>query len=134
MAAPVIDRRFPDVTRILVTALEVWVDDDPTRTGPETPTDLQARMPFIRAYRIGGGRERLSDYPTVAVDVFASDYSTAEALAEDIAQWLCGPPPPIDVFDRVDPDVAPRRLPWGDERVFRFQAQYTVVTRRVRRP
>ena len=65
--------------------------------------------------------------------MFAGDYSTAESLAEDIAQWLCGPPPPIDVFDRVEPDVGPRRLPWGDERVFRFQAQYTVVTRRVRR-
>lgn len=134
MAAPVIPRRFPDVTRLLVTALEVFVDDDPTRTGPETPTDLQARLPFIRAYRVGGQREWVSDYPTVAVDVFAADYSTAEALAEDVSQWLCGPPPPIPVFDRVETDIAPRRLPWGDERIFRFQAQYTVVTRRVRRP
>jgi hypothetical protein len=133
VAAPVIDRRFPDVTRLLVTALEVWVDGDTDRTGPETPTDLQSRLPFIRAYRIGGGRDRLNDSPAVAVDVFAGSYSVAEALAEDVAQWLCGPPPPIALFDRVEPDVAPRRLPWGDERIFRFQAQYTVVTRRVPR-
>lgn len=133
MPTPEISRRFPDVTRLLVTALEVWVDDDPDRTGPETPLDLQERLPFIRAYRIGGGREPVSDFPTVAVDVFAGSYSVAEALAEDVDQWLCGPPPPIPVFDRVVHDVGPRRLPWGDERIFRWQAQYTVVTRRVPR-
>jgi len=132
MVAPAVDRRFPDLTRLLVTALEVWVDD-PSQTGPETPTDLQGKLPFIRAYRAGGNRDRLSDFGTIAVDVFAGDYTTAEALAEDIAQWLCGPPPPIALLDRVEPDVAPRRLPWGDERIFRFQAQYTVVTRRVPR-
>lgn len=132
MVAPIVSRRFPDVTRLLVTELEVWVADA-AHTGPETPADLQEKLPFIRAYRIGGGRDRLSDFPTVTVDVFASSYSEAEALAEDVSQWLCGPPPPIALLDRVDPDVAPRLLPWGDERIFRFQAQYTVVTRRVPR-
>jgi hypothetical protein len=130
MVAPSVDRRFPDVTRLLVTELEVWVDS-PDQAGPETPDDLQDKLPFVRAYRIGGSRDRLSDYATVSVDVFAGDYSSAEALAEDIAQWLCGPPPPIVWIDRVEPDVAPRRLPWGDERIFRWQAQYTLVTRRV---
>lgn len=132
MVAPVVSRRFPDVTRLLVTELEVWVAGT-ANTGPETPADLQARLPFIRAYRIGGGRDRISDFPTVTVDVFAASYTAAEALAEDVAQWLCGPPPPIAALDRVDPDVAPRMLPWGDERIFRFQAQYTLVTRRVPR-
>jgi hypothetical protein len=133
MVAPVVSRRFPDVTRILVAALEVWVDGDSNRTGPATPADLQARLPFVRAVRIGGGRDRLSDFPTVSVDVFAASYSGAETLMEDIDQWLCGPPPPIPLFDRVEHDVAPRRLPWGDETLFRWQAQYTVVTRRVPR-
>ncbi len=133
MTAPVISWRFPDVTRLLVDALEVFVDGDATRTGPETPLELQAKLPFVRAVRIGGGRDRLSDFPTVAVDVFAGSYSVAEALSEDIDQWLCGPPPPIPVFDRVERDVAPRRLVWGDENIYRWQAQYTVVTRRVPR-
>lgn len=132
MVAPIVDRRFPDLTRLLVTELEVWVDT-PGQTGPETPDDLQAKLPFIRAYRAGGNRDRLSDYGLVAIDVFAGDYSTAEVLAEDIAQWLCGPPPPSVWLDRVEVDIAPRRLPWGDERIFRFQAQYSVVTRRVPR-
>jgi hypothetical protein len=130
MVAPVVARRFPDVTRMLVTALEVWVPDG-THTGPETPEDLQAKLPFIRAYRMGGGRDRLNDYATVAVDVFDATYTGAESLAEDIAQWLCGPPPPLALIDRIDPDVSPRRLPWGDDRLVRFQAQYSLVTRRV---
>lgn len=133
MTAPIVTRRFPDVTRILVAELEVWVGGDSTRTGPETPADLQAKLPFIRAVRIGGSRDRLSDFPTVSIDVFASSYTGAETLMEDIDQWLAGPPPPISLFDRVERDVAPRRLPWGDETLFRWQAQYTVVTRRVPR-
>lgn len=130
MVAPTVGRRFPDVTRLLVSALEVWVDD-PAHVGPETPEALQDMLPFIRAYRIGGRRDRLSDYAVVALDVFADSYSGAEQLAELIAQWLCGPPPPVVFFDRVDADIAPRRLPWGDERIFRWQAQYEVVCRRV---
>ncbi len=133
VTAPLISRRFPDVVRLLVGELEVWVDGDATRTGPETPDDLQLKLPFIRVQRPGGGRDRINDYPAVAVDVFANSYSVAEALAEDVDQWLCGPPPPIAFLDRVVHDVAPRQLPWGDERIFRFQAQYTVVTRRVPR-
>lgn len=132
MVAPIVDRRFPDLTRLLVTALEVWVDT-PEQTGPETPDDLQTRLPFIRAYRAGGNRDRLSDFGLVSIDVFAGDYTTAEQLAEDIAQWLCGPPPPSVWLDRVDVDIAPRRLPWGDERIFRFQAQYSMASRRVPR-
>lgn len=132
MTVPAISRTFPDVVRLLVGAMEVWTAPD--RTGPETPDDLQTRMPYIRVMRAGGSRDRLNDYPTVSVDVFASSYSVAQALSEDIDQWLAGPPPPIPELDRVVHDVAPRQLPWGDERVFRFQAQYTVVTRRLPRP
>jgi hypothetical protein len=127
---PIIARRFPDVVKILVPSLEIWVDGDTNRTGPETPEDLQTRMPFIRVMRTGGSRTRVSDSRDIWIDVFASGYSAAESLAENICEWLCGPPPPIREFDRVEVDVTPRELPWGDERLFRFQAQYTIVTRR----
>ena len=132
MPVPQIDRRFPDVVRLLVTALETL--HGATKTGPETPDNLQEVLPFVRVQRIGGNRDRLNDFPTVAVDVFADSYSVAEALAEDVDQWLTGPPPPLTELDRAIHDVAPRRLPWGDERIFRFQAQYTIVARRRRRP
>lgn len=132
MPFPPTDRRFPDVVRLLVTALEAL--HDPARTGPETPENLQQLLPFVRVQRIGGGRDRLNDFPTVSVDVFADSYSVAEALADDVDQWLTGPPPPLPELDRAIHDIAPRRLPWGDERIFRFQSQYTIVARRRRRP
>lgn len=132
MPIPQLDRRFPDVVRLLVTALESL--HDPARTGPETPENLQDLLPFVRVQRIGGSRDRLNDFPTIAVDVFADSYSVAEALADDVDQWLTGPPPPLVELDRATHDVAPRRLPWGDERIFRFQAQYAIVARRRRRP
>lgn len=132
MPIPQTNYRFPDVVRLLVTALEGL--HDPDRTGPETPDNLQDLLPFIRVQRIGGSRDRLNDFPTVAVDVFAGTYTAAEALAEDVDQWITGPPPPLPELDRAIHDVAPRRLPWGDERIFRFQSQYTIVARRRRRP
>lgn len=132
MAFPPTNRRFPDVVRLLVSALETV--HDPARTGPETPENLQELLPFVRVQRIGGSRDRLNDFPTVSVDVFAGSYSVAEALADDVDQWLTGPPPPLPELDRATHDVAPRRLPWGDERIFRFQAQYTITARRRRRP
>lgn len=131
MPIPQLPRRFPDVTRLLVGALENLVGA--VHTGPETPENLQDVLPFVRVQRIGGSRDRLNDFPTVQVDVFADSYSVAEALADDVDQWLTGPPPPLDELDRAIHDVAPRRLPWGDERIVRFQSQYTIVTRRRRR-
>ncbi len=131
MPVPRLDRRFPDVVRALVAALEAL--HDPNRTGPETPENLQELLPFVRVQRIGGARDRFNDYPTVSVDVFAGSYSEAEGLADDVDQWLTGPPPPLGQLVRAIHDVAPRQLPWGDERIFRFQAQYQVVTRRVPR-
>lgn len=132
MAAPVINLRFPDINRVLAAAMEVWVDGDTNRTGPSTPEDLQLRLPFIRVMKTGGGRDRLSDSAVVMVDVFAASYSEAESLSERIAQWLCGPPPPVAILDRVEPEISPREMQWGDERIYRFQAQYLVVTRRIR--
>lgn len=132
MAAPVVTHRFPDLNKVLAAALEVWVDGDTNRTGPSTPDDLQARLPFIRARKLGGGRDRLNDGATVMVDVFAASYSEAESLSERIDQWLCGPPPPVSILDRVDCEISPREMQWGDEKIYRFQAQYLVVTRRVR--
>lgn len=130
MSQPVITWRFPDVQRVLVDALTVFVGPD--RTDIETPDDLQARLPFVRIVRTGGGRGRLNDLATVEIDVFAGSYAQAQPLAESISQWLCGPPPPIPVLDRVVCAVAPRELPWGDVNVRRLGATYQVVTRRVR--
>lgn len=122
--------RFPDVQRVLVTDLAALVGAD--RTAIETPPNLAELLPFVRVVRVGGGRDRINDQPTVDIDVFAATYTAAEELADQIDTWLVGPPPTPRVFDRVEVEVAPRELPWGDGTVRRFNATYRIFSRRRR--
>lgn len=121
-------QRFPDVQRLLVAELEALAGDG--RTGIETPGDLADRLPFVRVLRVGGFSDRLNDRASVDVDVFAATYTAGELLAEQVRQHLVGPPPPVGALDRVDVEVAPRELPWGDGTVRRWNATYTVIARR----
>lgn len=121
--------RFPDVQRILVAGLEDLVGVG--RAAVQTPDDLETRLPFVRVMRLGGGRTQISDVPSVDVDVFAGSYVAAEALAEQIDAWLCGPPPGPALVDHVVCESAPRELPWSDGiAVRRWGATYQVWTRR----
>lgn len=123
-------RRFPDVQRVLVTGLESLAGG-PTHIGIETPESFTDRLPFVRVVRVGGFSDVISDFPTVDIDVWADTYTAAEALAERIRQYLCGPPPPIAVLDRAFCETAPRELPWGDGVLRRFGATYGLTTRRL---
>ncbi len=118
--------------RVLIETLPAIVGAN--RVAARTPLNLNEVLPFVRVLRIGGGRDRLNDYPTVDVDTFAPTYAAAEAMAEAIDAWLVGPPPGPRGFDRVEVEVGPRELPWGDvDVVRRFNATYRIVSRR-RRP
>lgn len=121
-------RGFPDVQRLLVDELEALTGAG--RTAIETPPDLAAALPFVRVLRVGGGSDRINDRASVDVDVFAATYVAGELLAERVRQHLVGPPPPVAVFDRIDCEIAPRELPWGDGTVRRWNATYLVTSRR----
>lgn len=106
----------------------------PDRVGVTTPDDLTGLLPFIRVARSGGPRDRLNDYARLTVDVFNDDYDAGFALAEDVAAFLepgrliYGPV----LIDRVAVDSAPQEIaPWAPG-IFRFEAGYTVVSRRHR--
>lgn len=106
----------------------------PERVGVATPDELTGLMPFIRVTRSGGPRDRLSDFARLNVDVFDSDYGRGFGLAEDIAAYL--EPARLHqgsvVIDRVAVDSAPQEVaPWAPG-IFRFEASYTVVSRRHR--
>ncbi len=122
--------RFPDVQRVLVEDLEALAGVG--HTGTETPADLLGALPFIRVLRVGGGSDRLNDFPAVDIDVFAGTYAAAELLAEQVRQRVVGPPPAVAVLDRAVCEVAPRELPWGtpDDGVRRWGATYLITTRR----
>jgi hypothetical protein len=130
MTQPIVAWVFPDVQRLLVEELAVWVGGDHVDT--ETPEDLQDQMPFIRVERVGGGRDRISDAPTVELQFYAATYAEVQPLAERVTEWLCGPPPPISRLDRVLCTSAPVEVPYGDERIRRMVATYQITTRRVR--
>ncbi len=118
--------RFPDVQRILVADLAQFGS-----TAIETPEDLNDRLPFVRIVRTSGGSGRISDTARVDIDVFAGTYLAAEQLAEQIRQYLCGPPPGPHFLDRVDCLIGPRELPWDDDGlVRRWGAEYEATTRR----
>lgn len=130
MTQPLVQWVFPDVQVLLVGALGVWVGEDNVDT--ETPEDLQDNLPFIRVERLGGGRDQLSDAPSIEVQVYASTYAEASRLAEHICQWLCGPPPPLPQIDKATCTSAPVEIPYGDVRIRRLVASYQLTTRRVR--
>lgn len=117
--------RFPDVQRVLVAALAGF-----GTTGLETPADWAGQLPFLRVMRTGGPSDRINDSAVVDVDVFDATYTEVEDLAERVRQYLTGPPPPVAVFDRVDCEIGPREIPWGDGDVRRFHATYRITSRR----
>jgi hypothetical protein len=118
--------RFPDIQRVLVEHLAQFGN-----TAIETPQNLNERLPFVRIVRTGGGSGLISDGARFEVDVFAGTYLAAEQLAEQIRQYLCGPPPGPHALDRVECLTGPRELPWDDDGlVRRWSAEYGAVTRR----
>lgn len=121
---------FPDVQRLLVEGLAVWVGADHVDT--ETPDDLQEQMPFIRVERIGGGRDIVSDSPAVELQFYAATYAEVQPLAEQVSEWLCAPPPPISQIDRAVCTAGPTEIPYGDVRIRRMVATFQLSTRRVR--
>lgn len=124
--------RFADMATAVASILAAVAAPD--RVGIATPDDLTGRMPFIRVTRSSGPRDRINDYARLSVDVFDTDYTRGFTTAEDVATFLepgrqhWGPV----VIDRVVVDSAPQEVaPWAPG-IFRFEAAFTVVSRRHR--
>lgn len=121
---------FPEVETLLVAYLETLVASS-DQVNTETPADFTGLVPFIRAYRFGGGADRFTDFAEVQVDVFHPLRSVGLPLARQIQSLLLGPPPPVPMLDRIECPLAPREMDWGDdETIRRWGATYTVVSRR----
>jgi hypothetical protein len=122
---------FADIASITAELIATPVGDI-ERVGIATPDDLTNRLPFARATRTGGPRDRLNDRARIAIDVFDDDYERGQACAQDIADYL--EPGRLRLrnvlIDRVDIDQAPLELPPWAPGIFRFEARYTIVSRR----
>ncbi len=130
---PPIVRVFPHVQKLLVSALEELAGGA-EHTGVETPEDLAGVLPFIRVTGGTGPADRVNTYPRFEVDVFHSSFDAGWQLAEDVRQWLCGPPPPIPQLDRCECDQGPHELQWNDQpNLRRFGLTFDITARRVPR-
>ncbi len=135
MTSPVPLTRFPDAARTLAALLIDAGLIAAGHAGSNTPADLLGSLPFIRVLRQGGDSDRVNDYATCTLEVFAATSTAGEQLAEQVRQYLTQtPPPPIGgvLLDRVDCQSGPSEQPWNDSRVRRFGATYRVVSRRTR--
>lgn len=123
---------FPDIHKVLFIALGELSGLPEAQLGtvyPDTPTT------FIRVDKIGGGREKLRDYPLVDVEVVAPAYAQASALIESIDSWFTSYPHSIAtptgvvVLDSAFVTRSPTEIPWdGPGR--RLAATYSLVLRR----
>lgn len=122
--------RFADIATTVAQLLQNVVG--PGHAGITTPANLAGLLPYARATRNGGPRDRVSDYARITVDTFDTDYTRGHRTAEDIsayleAGWLRNG---AVLLDRVDVDSAPQEVgPWAPG-VFRWEARYTIVSRR----
>ncbi len=127
-----IERDFPNIERLVAAIFAVDLGGA-DHVGSETPDDLEAHLPFLRAVRMGGPRTHLFDYPVVDLSYFAADELTGAPGASAIANRLLGKPPPHVALDLVTCEPAFRELPWGDsETVRHWGATFQFETRMVR--
>lgn len=125
-------RDFPNIERLIASIFQTDLGGA-DHVGSETPADLESRLPFLRATRIGGTRTHLIDYPILELDYFAADELTGAPGASAVANRLLTKPPPHPSLDYVSCDPAFRELPWGDsETVRRWGATFFIETRMVR--
>ncbi len=124
--------QFADIATVIAQFLSPLVG--PGHTGIATPDNLAGHLPFVRATRAGGPRDRISDHARIYIDVFDTDYDRGHTTAETIAAYLepgrlrQGPV----LIDRVVIDSAPQEIaPWAPG-IFRFETRYTIVSRRHR--
>lgn len=122
--------RFPDVHAIVLSWLASAYPQ--AKAGTQTPPDFTGLLPYVRVVRRGGANDRLSDFPTVEIDVFDATYEAAEDLAERIRQDLIGPPPAPPRLDNCSCPDGVKERPWGEStQVRRLGATYRMSTRRI---
>ena len=100
--------------------------------GTVTPPNLDTSLPFLRVTRIGGPDTRFIDTARIDVDAFDDLRADAYALAEAVRQRLLNVPHIVAAgrLDSVITDSGPHEVPWGDTKVRRFTASYSISSRR----
>lgn len=123
--------RFANINHLLAFLLQNLAGGE-DHCDSETPADLLQRLPFIRARKVDGDRDRLFDRPIVEIDVFDLTEAGSSRLADDVFEYLMRVPSPHPAIDATYCSPSPRELPWADERIRRFSATYAFDLRRTK--
>lgn len=132
------------IPKVLVSALDEQFPGAWVATRFPGPGDAQGPIQtlvsrgsgVIRVLRIGGHRDDVTDYASVAIDVIHASEGRAEDLAEEVAVWLQDNTSiraravPGVFLDRVTVDVAPHPAFYPDPTITQISATYTVTARR----
>lgn len=121
---------YPDVEALLIAALSRF-----GQAGTVLPDGLDELPLFIRARRIGGRDDRITDAARMAVDVFAPTRAAAWEQARLIQQHLISGPraiPGAGIIDRVRTEVGLQEAAYDTPGVRCVTAIYVVSCRRPR--
>jgi hypothetical protein len=96
------------------------------------PSNLTLAVPVLVIARIGGNDRTITlDRPRAAIDAYASDEDTAEALGETVRTAMRTKARGFMYGGAVVGDVAtfsgPQLLPWNAPNVFKVGASYQIV-------
>ena len=122
--------RWQSVEKALVAGLRA---DLFVRVGTKVPADVETLEKFVRVARGPGTDDLITDSPTVDVECFSNDYSTAGDLAEDVREWfhaLTGRKVGAVLVDRVSTAVAPAWVDYRNPGTNRFVASYRLEHRK----
>jgi hypothetical protein len=115
---------YSDVERMLVAELATF--------GTTGTVDNGAR-PFVRALRVGGVDNGVTDTARVVVDVIATTRDEAWEIARQVQQRLISGPfavPGEGIVDRARTDTGPAEAAYDDPDVRLVTATYVVSSRR----
>lgn len=102
------------------------------RAGTKVPDDVEALAKFVRIARGPGTDDLITDAPSVDVECFSNDYTTAADLAEDVRQWfhsLSGRLVGGVLIDRVRTSLSPAWVDYRNPGTNRFVASYRLEYR-----
>lgn len=120
---------WPNVEKALVAGVRT---DLAVQCGTKVPDNVETLAKFIRIARGPGSDDLITDSPTVDVECFSNDYTTAGNLAEDVRQWfhaLNGRKVGSVLVDRARTVLAPSWVDYRNPGTNRFVASYRLEHR-----
>lgn len=120
---------WPDPDVVLRLLLADLVTQEVVRV---LPPNLEEVLPLIRARRVGGADDRVTDRPRMDVEVYAPTAAIAKPLAERVRQRMLAGAAATSagVMDRAFTEVGPRELSYPNPAVRLFAATYRISLRR----